>query len=108
MPLFRNDGKKVIIIFSKRLILLISLGAIFLCIPFDSSAQLIGGKKLVADMQEFEKAEKQDPGADYQQAYLFMGYVAGVFDLSTAYISLTPTELMRCKRCERKPARTRA
>ncbi len=68
--------------FSKKWSLVISLGAIFLCIPFDSSAQLISGKKLAADMQEFEKAERQDPAANYQQAYFFMGYVAGVYDLS--------------------------
>ena len=68
--------------FLKRWSLVISLGAIFLCIPFESSAQLISGKKLAADMQEFEKAERQDPSANYQQAYFFMGYVAGVYDLS--------------------------
>ncbi len=68
--------------FSKRSFLVISMGAIFLLIPFVSSAQLISGKKLAADMQEFEKAERQDPKADYQQAYFFMGYVAGVYDLS--------------------------
>jgi hypothetical protein len=82
MPLFRNEGKKVIMRFSKRWSLVISLGAILLCIPFDSSAQLMSGKKLAADMQEFEKAERQDPSANYQQAYFFMGYVAGVYDLS--------------------------
>ena len=68
--------------FLKRSCLVISLGAFFISIPFVSSAQLMSGKKLVADMQEFEKAERQDPAANYQQAYFFMGYVAGVFDLS--------------------------
>lgn len=68
--------------FSKRLSLGISFGVIFLFMPFHSSAQLVSVNKLVADMQEFEKAERQDPNANYQQAYFFMGYVAGVFDQS--------------------------
>jgi hypothetical protein len=71
--------------FSKRLSLMVSLAAIFLFIPFDLSAQLYDGKKLVSDMREFEKAERQDPNANYQQAFFFMGYVAGVFDLSDDY-----------------------
>ncbi len=45
-------------------------------------AQIIDGKKLAADMQEFEKAESKDPTANCQQAYFFIGYVTGVYDSS--------------------------
>jgi hypothetical protein len=43
---------------------------------------LINGSKLIAVMHEYEKAEKKDPAADYQQAQFFIGYVTGVYDAS--------------------------
>ena len=68
--------------FMKGLSLVIALAAtIFITSP-DSSAQLVDGKKLATDMQEFEKAERKDPGANDQQAFFYMGYVTGVYDLS--------------------------
>ncbi len=71
--------------FSKSLSLMISLAVTFLFLPFDASADLIDGRKLAEDMQEFERAERQEPNANYQQAYFFMGYVTGVYDLSDDY-----------------------
>lgn len=68
--------------FVKRFCLVIIIAAMVLCFPWDSSAQIIDGKKLFADMREYEKAERKDPTANYQQAYFFIGYVTGVYDSS--------------------------
>ena len=68
--------------FLKRLGFVIALAAMVLCSSRDLSAQIIDGNKLVADMHEFEKAERHDPAANYQQAYFFVGYVTGVYDAS--------------------------
>jgi len=68
--------------FMKGLSLLIALLAMIFFTSLDSSAQLIDGKKLATDIQEFEKAERKDPDANYQQAFFYIGYVAGVYDLS--------------------------
>jgi len=66
----------------KRLVFVFLIAAMVLCSSWNSSAQIIDGNKLVADMHEFEKAEKHDPAANYQQAYFFIGYVTGVYDSS--------------------------
>ena len=68
--------------FMKRLDFVFLIAAMVLCSSWDSSAQIIDGNKLVADMQEFEKTENHDPAANYQQAYFFIGYVTGVYDSS--------------------------
>jgi hypothetical protein len=68
--------------FPKRLSLVMALAAMVLCTALDSSAQLIDGHKLVADMQEFEKAERKDPDTNCQQAFFYVGYVTGVYDAS--------------------------
>lgn len=68
--------------FLERLIFVIILAAMVLCTPWVTSAQIIDGNKLVADLREFEKAEKKDPTANYQQVYFFIGYVTGVYDAS--------------------------
>jgi len=68
--------------FIKGLGLGIALAAMLFIVPANSSAQLVDGRKLAADMQEFEKAERKDPDVNYQQAFFYMGYVTGVYDLS--------------------------
>lgn len=43
-------------------------------------AQFFDGNKLVSDMHEFEKAERDDPRTSYGAVGSFTGYVAGVSD----------------------------
>jgi hypothetical protein len=80
--IFEGPGKEPEMKFRKRLSFVFVSAAMVLCFSWDAKAQLIDGNKLIVFMHEYEKADKKDPAADYQQAQFFIGYVTGVYDAS--------------------------
>ena len=58
----------------------IFLAALILGCATNARAFFYDGNKLVADLRQFEKAERSDPATEYQASASYVGFVLGVHD----------------------------